>query len=194
MGQLHRMWSGTNNPAGQGRANSIKNISNEFQVEVTGETHTVSSRIWRHMNERGLALQFGRSNLGVMTKSVVVQSLSRVWLFATAYTVACQASLSITISRSLLKLMSIESVMPFSHLTLCCPLLLLPSSLPSIRVFSNELALSMRWPKDQSFSFSISLSNKYSGLISFRIDWFEGLGKVLILFFQTFKSTSFAEI
>ena len=123
MGQMHRMWSGTNNPAGQGRAKSIKNISNEFQVEVTGETHTVSSRIWRHMNERGLALQFGRSNLGVMTKLVVVQSLSRVWLFAAAYTVARQASLSITISRSLLKLMSIDqwchpaissSVVPFS--------------------------------------------------------------------------------
>ena len=194
MGQMHRMWSGTNNPAGQGRAKSIKNISNEFQVEVTGETHTVSSRIWRHMNERGLALQFGRSNLGVMTKLVVVQSLSRVWLFAAAYTVGRQASLSITISRSLLKLMSIESVMPSSHLILCCPLLLLPSSFPSIGVFSNELALSMRWPKDWSFSFSISLSNKYSGLISFRIDWFEGLGKVLILFFQTFKSNSFVEI
>ena len=164
-----------------------------FKWKLQGKL-TVSSRIWRHMNERGLALQFGRSNLGVMTKSVVVQPLSRVWLFATAYRVAHQASLSITISRSLLKLMFIESVMPSSHLTLCCPLLLLPSSFPSIRVFSNELALSMRWPKDQSFSFSISLSNKYSGLISFRIDWFEGLGKVLILFFQTFKSNSFAEI
>ena len=162
-------------------------------MEVTGKNHTVSSRIWRHINEWGLALQFGRSNLGVMTKSAVVQSLSRVGLFATPWTAARQASLSITISRSPPKPMSIESVMPFNHLILCCPPLL-PSSFPSIRVFFNESALSVRWPKDWSFSFSISLFNKYSGLISFRIDWFEGLGKVVILFFQTFKSNSFVEI
>ena len=101
---------------------------------------------------------------------VVVQSLSRVWLFATPWTVAHQASLSFTISWSLLKLMSIESVMPSNHLILCHPLLLLPSIFPNIRVFSNELTLHIRWPKDWSFSFSISPSNEYSELISFRID------------------------
>ena len=84
-----------------------------------------------------------------------------------------QASLSFTISRSLLKLMSIELVMPSNHLILCCPLLLLPSVFPSIRVFFNELSLCTRWPNYWSFNFSISPSNKYSGLISFRIDWFD---------------------
>ena len=104
---------------------------------------------------------------------VVVQSLSRVWLFVTPWTVAHQASLSFTISWSLLKLMSIESVMPYNHLILCHPLLLLPSIFPSIRVFSNELTLHIRWPKDWSFSLSISLSNEYSGLVYFRIDCFD---------------------
>ena len=98
--------------------------------------------------------------------------LSRVRLFATPWTAARQASLSITNSWSLLKLMSIASVMPSNHLILCHPLLLLPSIFPSIRVFSNELVLCIRWPKHWSFSFSISPSNEYSGLISFRIDWF----------------------
>ena len=87
--------------------------------------------------------------------------------------VACQASLSFTISRSLLKLISIESVMPSNHLILCCPLLLLPSFFPSIRIFSSEPALHTMWPKYWSFSFSISPSNEYLGLISFRIDWFD---------------------
>ena len=87
--------------------------------------------------------------------------------------VACQASLSITNSQSFLKLMSIESVMPSNHLTLCHPLLLLPSIFPSIRVFSNESVLRIRWPKYWGFSFSISPSNEYSGLISFRMDWFD---------------------
>ena len=91
----------------------------------------------------------------------------------TPWTAACQASLSLTISQSLLKLMSIESVMPSNHLILCCPLLLLPSIFPSSRVFSNELALRIRWPKYWGFSFSISPSNEYSGLISFRIDRFD---------------------
>ena len=98
---------------------------------------------------------------------------SHVLLFATPWTVACQASLSITNSQSLLKLMSIESVMPSNHRILCCPLILLPSIFPSIRVFSNELALCIRWPKYWSFNFSISPSNEYSGLISFRIDLFD---------------------
>ena len=102
-----------------------------------------------------------------------VQSLSRVQLFATPWTAALQASLSITNSQSLLKLMSIESVMPSVHLILCCPLLLLPSIFPSIRVFSNESVLHIRWPKYWSFSFSISPSNEYSGLISFRMDWLD---------------------
>ena len=86
---------------------------------------------------------------------------------------ACQASLSFTVSQSLLKLTSVESVMPSNHLILCLPLLLLPSIFPSIGVFSNKLALHIRWPKDWSFSFSISPDNEYSGLISFRIDWFD---------------------
>ena len=103
----------------------------------------------------------------------VVQSLSRVWLFATPWTTAHHASLSFTISQSLLKLMSIESVMPSNHLTLCHSLLLLPSIFPRIRVFSNESALRIRWPKYWSFSFSISPPNEYSGLTSFRFDRFD---------------------
>ena len=99
------------------------------------------------------------------------QSLSRFRLFATPWTAACQASLFITNSRSLLKLMSIESLMPSKHLILCQPLLLPPSIFPNIRFFSNELLLPRRWPKYWSFSFSISPSNEYSGLISLRIDW-----------------------
>ena len=102
-----------------------------------------------------------------------VQSLSHVRLFATPWTAACQASLSITSSWSLLKLMSIESVMQSSHLILFRPLLLLPSNFPSIRVFSNESVLCIRWSKYLSFTFSISLSKEYSGLISFRMDWLE---------------------
>ena len=101
-----------------------------------------------------------------------VQLLSHVWLFATSWTAECQASLSITNSQSLLKLMSMELVMPSNHLILCHPLLLLPSTFPSIRVFSSESVLHIRWPKYWSFNFSISPSNEYSGLISFRIDWF----------------------
>ena len=103
-----------------------------------------------------------------------IQSLSSVQLFAIPWTAAFQASLS-TNSWSLLKLMSIESVMPSNHLILCCPLLLLPSIFPSIRIFSNESVLRITWPKYWSFSFNISPSNKYSGLISFRIDWFDFL-------------------
>ena len=99
-----------------------------------------------------------------------VQSLSHVRLFVTPWTAARQASLSLTNSQSLLRLMSIESVMPSNHLILCCPLLL-PSVFPSIRVFSNEWDLRIRWPRNRSFSFSISPSNEYSGLISFRMDW-----------------------
>ena len=103
----------------------------------------------------------------------VVQSLSCVQLFATPWTAARQASLSFTISQSLLKLMTIESVMPSNLLILWHPLLFLPSIFPCIRVFSSELSLCIRWPKHWSFSFSISPFNEYSGLISFRIDWFD---------------------
>ena len=102
-----------------------------------------------------------------------VQSLSHVWLFATPWIAARQASLSITNSWSSLKLTSIESVMPSNHLILCRPLLLLPPIPPSIRVFSNESTLHMRWPKYWSFSFSISPSKEHPGLISFRMDWLE---------------------
>ena len=103
---------------------------------------------------------------------VVVQSLSRVPLFGTSWTAACEASVSFTISQSLLKLMSIESVILSNHLILCCHLLLLSSVFPSIRVFSNESALPIKGPKHWKLSFSINPSSEYSGLISFKIDWF----------------------
>ena len=102
-----------------------------------------------------------------------VQLLSHIRLFVTPWTAACQASLSITNSQSLLKFMSIESVMPSNHLILCRPLLLLPSVFPSIRVFSSESALHIRWPKNWSFSFNISPSNEHPGLISCRMDWLD---------------------
>ena len=101
------------------------------------------------------------------------QSLGGVPLFAIPWAAACQASLSNTNSQSLLKLVSIELVMSSNHVILCCPLLLPPSIFPSIRVFSNESGLHITWPKDWSFSFSISPSNEYSGLISFRMDWLD---------------------
>ena len=104
---------------------------------------------------------------------VVVQSLSHVQLFVTLWTAAHQASLSFTICQSLLTFMLIESVMLFNHLILCHPFLVLPSVFPNIRVFSEKLALCIRWPKYWSFCFSISPSNKYSEMISFRIDWFD---------------------
>ena len=111
----------------------------------------------------------------ILTDVVIVQSLSPVWPFAIPLTAACQASLSFTISQSLLKLMSIELVMPSNHLILCCPLFLQPSIFPSTRIFSNESDLHIRWPKYEIFSFSISSSNEYSVLISFRIDWLDPL-------------------
>ena len=119
--------------------------------------------------------------------NVVVQSPSHVRPFVTLWTAASQASLSLTISQSLPKFMSVELVMPFNHLILCHPLLLLPLIFPRSRVFSNELALCIRWPKNWSFSFSISISpsNKYSGLTSFTIDWFD-----LLVVQETLKSPS----
>ena len=112
-----------------------------------------------------------------------VQSLSRVRLFVTPWTAAHQASLSITNSQSLLKFMSIESMMLYNHLILCCPLFLPPSMFPSIRVFSNESVLCITWLEYWSFSFNISPSNEYSGLISFRMDWLD-----LLAVQGTFKS------
>ena len=123
---------------------------------------TKSNLIWKQ--------NFLKKNLTFLSS---VQVLSHVWLFVTPWTAARQASLSITNSQSLLKLMSIESVMPSNHLILCCHLLLLPSIFPSIRVFSNESALHIRWPKYWSFSFNISPSKEHPGLISFRMDWLD---------------------
>ena len=121
--------------------------------------------------------QYIKSHLPLSSATIIqfssVHSLSRVWLFVTSWIAACQASLSITNSRSLLRLTSIESVIPFSHLILCHPLLLLPPIPPSIRVFSNESTLCMRWPECWNFSFSISPSNEHPGLISFRMDWLD---------------------
>ena len=121
------------------------------------------------------------SFLGNQGPASSVQSLSRVWLFATPCTTARQASLSITNSRSLLKLMSIESVMPPNHLILCCPLFLPPSIFPTIKVFSKESVLCIRWPKYWSVSFNISPSNGYSGLLSFKMDWLDLLAAQGIL-------------
>ena len=117
-------------------------------------------------------LLFWFSTMPRQTSIFVVQSLSQVWLFGTPQSIACWASLFFTMSLSPLRLMSIESVMPPNHLILCHPLLL-TSVFLCTRVFSNELAFPIRWPKYWSFSFSISPSNEYSGLISFRIEWFD---------------------
>ena len=119
-----------------------------------------------------------------------VQSLSCVRLFATPWTAARQASLSITNSQSLIKLIPIELVMPSNHLIFCHPLLLLPSIFSSIRVFSNESLLHLRWPKYWSFSFSISPSNEYSGLISFRMDWLDLLADPATAYLVALKWTS----
>ena len=111
--------------------------------------------------------------ISIFCIAVVVQSLRNVQFFATLCTAACQTSLTFTISRNLLKLMSTDSVIPSNHLMLCHPCLLLPSIFPTIRDFSNESALLIKWPKHWNFSFSISPSNEYSGLISFRRDWLD---------------------
>ena len=125
-------------------------------------------------NIRVVAISFSRRSSQPRDQTLrSVQSLSCVWLFATPWTAAHQASLSLTNSQSLSKLMSIESVMPSNHLLLCHPLLIPPSIFPSIRVFSNELTLRIRWPKYWSFSFNVSPSNEHSGLISFRMDWLD---------------------
>ena len=126
-----------------------------------------SSFPWRQCNKYDVKIY---SNNPVTLEEGSVQLLSHVQFFATPWTAVLQASLSITNSQNLPELMSIESVMPSNHLIFCCPLLLLPSIFSSIRVFSNESALCIRWPKYWSFSFNISPSNEHSGLISFRFD------------------------
>ena len=150
-----------------------------FQARILGRVAISSSKGWIFPNQ-GSNLCLLHWQVDSLRPShlaspllliVVVQSLSRVRLFAIPWTAASQASLFLTISQSLLKLMSTESVMPSNHLVL--PLLLLPSNFPSTRLFYNELALHIRWPKYWSFNFSISPSNEYSGLISFRVDWFD---------------------
>ena len=141
-----------------------------LKIQPPDPTHT-------HTHTKSLCTKgtIGRKKIikahSVQSQVVVVQLLSHVWLFATPWPAACQASLSFTISRSLLRLMSSESVMPSNHLILCHPLLHLPSIFPRIKDFSNELVLHIRWPKYWSFSFSISPLNEYSGSISFRMDW-----------------------
>ena len=139
------------------------------------------------------------SVLYLLIPFVAVQSLGCIQLVATPWTAACQTSLSFTISWSLFKLMSIESLMSFNHLILCHSLLLLPSIFPSIRVFSNESAFLIGWPKYWSFSFSTSPSNEYLGLISFRIDWFDLLavqrtlkGLIQQHIFETISSSAFS--
>ena len=147
-----------------------------FTVQISHPYMTTGKTIaltrWTFVG-KGMSLLFNMPSRLVITflPRTSVQLLSRVWLFATPWIAARQASLSITISRSLLKLTSIKSGMPSSHLILCHPLLLLPPIPPSIRVFSNESTLHMRWPKYWSFSFSISPSKEHPGLISFRMDW-----------------------
>ena len=160
-----------------------------WKEPLEGGMATHSSMLaWKcHGQKRLVMLQSMGSQrvwLDLATKQQTsVQSLNYDRLFVTPWTVACQAFLSITISWSLLKLMSTKSVMPSNHLILSCHLLLLPSVFPSIRVFSSESVLHIRWPKFWSFSFSISPSNEYSGLISFRIDWLD-----LLAVQQTLKS------
>ena len=129
-------------------------------------TYSLTPKTWSRTIKSTLSLMH-------MDQFSSVQSFSHVWLFATPWTAAPQANLSIINSRSLLKLVSIESVMPSNHLILCRPLLLPHSVFPSIRVFSNESVLHIRWPKYWSFSFIISPSSEYSGLISFRMDWLD---------------------
>ena len=136
----------------------------------------IMQNAWRENSQAGIKIAGRNNNLRYVDDTTLissVQSLSRVRLFATRWIAAHQASLSITNSRSSLKLLSIESVMPSSHLILCRPLLLLPPIPPSIRVFSNESTLRMRWPKYWNFRFNISPSNEHPGLISLRMDWLD---------------------
>ena len=142
----------------------IKKLVKELNWHFSKEDIHMANSTWKDAQHHSLSVQFSS-----------VQSLSRVRLFATPWTAAHQAYLSIINSRSPPKPTSIESVMPSKHLILCCPLLLLSSIFPSIRVFSNESALHIRWPKYWSFSFNISASNEHPGLICFRMDWLDFL-------------------
>ena len=148
-----------------------------FALE-TNRDHTVSfaSTTFQTLVDYGYSIS--SNSFSPILAHSSVQSLSHVQLFVTPWTAARQASLSITKSQSLLKLTSIESVLPSNHLILCRPPLLLPSIFPSIRVFSNEAALCVRWPKYWSFSFYISPSNEHPGLISFKMEWLDLLARV----------------
>ena len=148
---------------------SFFSYNNVSQRLLHSSSQTFSS-FFSHLPDSPLC---GCSTLFYQNHISSVQSRSRAQLFSTPWTAACRASVSITNFGSLLTLRSIESVMPSSHLILCRPLLLLPSNFPSIRVFSNESVLHIRWPKYWSFSFNISPSNEYSGMISFRMDWLD---------------------
>ena len=167
----------------------VQSLGQEEPLEQEMATHSSSlisvgvvcarpwDRCWKYLEEPANSCLLGEADHKIIRIQHKlfnsVQSFSCVWLFVTPWAAARQASLSITNSRSLLKLMSIESVMPSNHLILCHPLPLLPSIFPSIRVFSNESVLCIRWPKYWSFSFSTGLPNKYSGLISFKMDWLD---------------------
>ena len=157
-------------------SNSIINYSN-LKSYLSLVSLSLCQSQWINLTMSTVGLRHATSSCDsyALCTSVSVQSLSRIQLFATPWTAACQASLSITNSRSSPKFMSIESVMQSNHLILCRPLLLLPSIFPSIRVFSNESVLHIRWPKYWSFSSSISPSSEYSGLISFGLPcWLRG--------------------
>ena len=156
---------GLEDPLEKGNGNPLQYSCRENLVDRGAWRATVHSitELDMHAHNANIKIMFFSS----------VQSLSHVQLFATPWTAALQASLSITTSQSLLKLMSIESVLPSNHLILCHSLLLPPSIFPNIRVFSNESALRIRWPKYWSFSFGISPSSEHSGLISFRMDWMD---------------------
>ena len=176
------MWNARLDEAQAGIKTARKEINNLRYADDTiltaenkEELKSLSMKVKGESEKAGFKLNTQKNeDYGIQSHQFSsVQSLSCVRLFATPRTVEHQASLFITNSRSLLKLMSIESVMPSNHLILCLPLLLPPSILPSIRVFLNESVLPIRWPKYWSFSFSISPSNEYSGLISFRMDWLD---------------------
>ena len=153
-----------------GRINIVKNdYSTQGHPQIQWNLYQITNGIFTKIEQKIIEIYMETKRINS------VQSLSRVWLSATPWIAARQASLSITNFRSSLKFMSIESVMPSSHLILCRPLLLLPLIPPSIRVFSNESNLHTKWPKYWSFSFSISPSKKHPGLISFRMDWLDFL-------------------
>ena len=174
------MWNSRLNKSQAGIKIATRNINNLryaddtiLMAENKDKLKNLLMKVKEESEQASLKLNIKKTKIMASGPISSVQSLSHVWLFATPCTAACQASLSISNSQSSPKLMSIESVMPSSHLILCRPLLLLPSIFPSTRVFSNESVLRIRWPKYWSLSFSINLSNEYSGLISFRMDWLD---------------------